>query len=147
MKKHIGIIIAVICMICTAFPLNVMADAAGGGDYNYQYADYWVVVSAWDGYVNFRYGPGLEYGIVYPIYNGEYLHVQQTAQNMYDGLTWGQVSYGGSAGWISLTEVIATGNPYTQPEPEPQPQPEPEPEPQPEPQPQVQPEKEKNPSG
>ena len=73
------------------FPGTAMADAAVGGEYNYQYADFYVMVDANDGYVNFRYGPGLEYGINYPIYNGEVLHIEATADNYLDGLYWGHL--------------------------------------------------------
>ena len=97
--------IALICCICFLLPSIVMADAASGGEYNYQEANYDVVVSAPDGYVNFRYGPGLEYGICTPIYNGEYLHINATMDNYYDGLAWGQTIYGDQYGWVSLSQT------------------------------------------
>lgn len=116
MRKKMNLAAILICCICFLFPSIVMADAATGGEYNYQEADYDVVVSAPDGYVNFRYGPGLEYGICCPIYNGEYLHINATMDNYYDGLAWGQTVYGGNYGWISLSQTTPVG--YALPEPE-----------------------------
>lgn len=86
-------------------PSQVFADAAVTGDYNHQDADFYVEVSAPDYYVNMRYGPGTEYGIITPIYNGEILHVIATADNYYDGLWWGQINYGGTYGWISISQT------------------------------------------
>lgn len=103
--KQIRKAVALVCCILLLFPSSVMADAAIDGGHNYQPADFYVVVDAWDGYVNFRYGPGLEYGINFPINNGEVLYVFETAENYYDELWWGHVEYGGYYGWISLTEV------------------------------------------
>ena len=116
---------AFVCMALT-FPLNVYADAAVGGEHNFRSADYYVIVDAWDGYVNFRYGPGLEYGIYCPIYNGEVLYIQSVADNYYDGLTWGETYYDGYYGWISLTEV---SDYYPEPQTEPPTYPQPEPQP------------------
>ena len=115
MKRIIAILVALSCLTA-AFPGIVMADAAIGGGYNYQDVDFYVVVDAPDGYVNFRYGPGMEYGINYPIYNGEVLHVFSTADNYYDGLWWGQTEYGGDWGWISLSQTSMIDNPYIEPE-------------------------------
>ena len=105
MKRLMGALLAGMCMVVMLFPGTAMADAAAGGEYNYQHADFYVVVDASDGYVNFRYGPGLEYGINYPIYNGEVLYIEATADNYYDGLYWGYTTYGGDTGWISLSET------------------------------------------
>ena len=117
--KRIRRAMALACCVLMLFPVSVMADAAIDGGHNYQAADFYVVVDAWDGYVNFRYGPGLEYGINFPIYNGEVLYVFETAENYYDDLPWGHVEYAGNYGWISLTEVsyMEAPEPETYPAP------------------------------
>ena len=117
-------IIALICLIFLLMPGTAMADAAITGDYNYQPGGFYVVVDAPDGYVNFRYGPGLEYGINFPIYNGEILFINTTADNYYDGLWWGQVDYNGEYGWISISQTSMIDDPYETPQPEPEPEPE-----------------------
>lgn len=116
MKKITAFVLSALLCMCAVFPGIAFADAASSGAYNYQDADYYVVVDAWDGYVNFRYGPGLEYGIISPIYNGTYLHVTTTANNYYDEFTWASVEWNGSWGWVSLHECSYTDNPYPQPE-------------------------------
>ena len=113
MKKTIGMILAAGCMISLLFSEAVLADAAVESGYNYQDAGYYVVVNAPDGYVNFRYGPGLEYGILFPIYNGEILYISTTANNLYDGLLWGQTEYEGNYGWGSISQTS-----YYEPDPE-----------------------------
>ena len=120
MKKLLKLILIVSCCLILICPSSVFADAASGGEYNFQPAGYYVIVSAPDGYVNFRYGPGMEYGINTPIYNGVVLYIEQTADNYYDGLTWGQVQYNGEYGWISVNQTSyyepSTTQPETQPE-------------------------------
>ena len=113
--KRIRMIALLICAALLLFPTSVMADAAIGGEHNYQDVDYYVVVDAPDGYVNFRYGPGLEYGINFPIYNGEILHVTGTMDNYYDGLLWGQAEYGGNYGWFSINQTSWIQDPYAEP--------------------------------
>ena len=82
-----------------------MGDSAWG-------AEYYVVVSAPDGGVNFRWGPGVEYDrlISYMIPNGVILHVtkEATASN---GNNWGFTEYEGMQGWIALTQVSVTDPP------------------------------------
>lgn len=116
MKRFTAILVMVLCVTLTV-PGAALADAASGGEYNYQEADFYVIVDAPDYYVNFRYGPGMEYGIKYPIYNGEILHVTATSDNYYDGLWWGQVDYNGDWGWISISQTSMIDDPYTKPEP------------------------------
>ena len=112
MKKLICLMLAIIlssAAILVMLPSEAKADAASGGEYNFKEADYNVVVNAPDNYVNFRYGPGLEYGIDCRIYNGASLHISRTADNMYDGLKWGQTYYQGRWGWVSLSQTSRTG--------------------------------------
>lgn len=101
MKRLIGFTAAGL-IVLSLVPSTVFA---AYGEYNFQDVDYHVVVDAWDGYVNFRSGPGLAYGIICPIYNGEDLYVSMTADNSQDGLWWGHINYYGDSGWISLSEV------------------------------------------
>ena len=68
--------------------------------------NYNVEVSAPDGGVNFRWGPGAEYVKLQDdmIPNGTELHVslEAAAQN---GNSWGLAEYDGQYGWIALTQV------------------------------------------
>lgn len=68
--------------------------------------DYDVSVAAPDGGVNFRYGPGTDYGKIFSdmIPNGTRLHVsgEGTAAN---GKTWGLVTYNGQMGWVFLGQT------------------------------------------
>ncbi len=60
---------------------------------------YTAIVSAPDGYVNFRKGAGLDYDIISEITNGEKLPVLSK-----DG-KWLQVKYGGEVGWVAKSQV------------------------------------------
>ncbi len=79
--------------------------------------NYTVEVSAPDGGVNFRWGPGTEYGKIQEsmIPNGTLLPIfkEATAQN---GNNWGLTDYNGSSGWIALTQVsvVADSIPETE---------------------------------
>ena len=114
--KRLTVILALFLCVALTVPGIALADAASGGEYNFQEADFYVVVDAPDYYVNFRFGPGMEYGIKYPIYNGEVLHVTATSDNYNDGLWWGQVNYNGDWGWISISQTSIIDDPYTEPE-------------------------------
>ena len=67
--------------------------------------DVCVTVAAPDGYVNFRTGPGTNYEIIMPIYNGEELWVVGEEP----GTNWIQVKYlvdvGYMTGWVNKTQV------------------------------------------
>lgn len=81
-------------------------DSATIGDYSYEESsDVYVIVAAPDGYVNFRTGPGTNYEIVMPIYNGEELWVVGEEP----GTNWIQVKYLGNegyiTGWVNKTQV------------------------------------------
>ena len=69
---------------------------------------YDVVVSAPDGYCNLRSGPGTEYGVLTPVYNGEKLHVTGESYNYNNALLWGSVTYNGVNGWVSLSQTSKT---------------------------------------
>ncbi len=60
---------------------------------------FWVCVSASDGYVNFRSGDGTEYDIICSITNGEYLPVYEEKGN------WYYTYYDNCYGWINKTQV------------------------------------------
>ena len=70
--------------------------------YNNQYN---AVVGASDGYVNLRSGAGMSYSIITPIYNGTNLYVTAVLSNSSDGLVWGQTTYNGYTGWISINQT------------------------------------------
>lgn len=74
---------------------------------NYGYSvSYDVIVSAPDGGVNIRSGPGVEYYKVLSdmIPNNIILHVNKEAQAS-NGNYWGHTTYNGTSGWIALTQV------------------------------------------
>ena len=72
---------------------------------------YYAVVGASDGFVNLRYGAGLDYGIVQPLYNGSELYVTATLKNSADGLVWGYTTYNGNSGWFSIDQTTITSMP------------------------------------
>ena len=106
-----------ICTILTAAVFSVLLFSfAVRGDvmidtYIPQRADYDIVVSAPDGGVNLRYGPGTEYGKILPdmIPNGVVLHVMQEAEAG-NGNLWGNVNYSGYYGWVALTQCTVITN-------------------------------------
>ena len=67
-------------------------DVVGGSN------DVYCVVAAPDGYVNFRTGPGTNYDIIMPIYNGEELLVTG--------------SEGGNSNWITVVYYDSNGIRY-----------------------------------
>lgn len=70
--------------------------------------NYTVEVSASDGGVNMRSGPGTEYDKVLPemIPNGTRLGIKQESQAS-NGNSWGFTQYNGIWGWIALTQVTS----------------------------------------
>ena len=72
----------------------------------YQAPDFYVIVSAQGGSLNFRTGPGLNYGAWYEIPNGQILHITNLSYNPYDGFFWGCTSYGAYTGWVSLRQTL-----------------------------------------
>ena len=101
-KLQILVMILVVTFMCIE---PALADAMIYYD-NDTSVNYNVQVSAPDGGVNFRYGPGVEYGKIISnmIPNGTILQVtrQATASN---GGSWGYVNYAGYWGWIALSQV------------------------------------------
>ena len=69
---------------------------------------YNAVVGASDGFVNLRSGPGLQYPIITPIYNGNMLRVTAVMDSTTDGLVWGQTIYNGYSGWFSIDQTTIT---------------------------------------
>lgn len=107
MKKHLKpLVLGLLLLITLAVPVRAaeiwMGDSAWDVDYN-------VEVSAPDGGVNFRRGPGTDYEklIDHMIPNGYVLHISReaTASN---GNNWGFTKYNGLEGWIALTQVSLT---------------------------------------
>ncbi len=62
---------------------------------------YSVTVSAPDGYVNFRTGPGTDYDIIMPINNGIELNVFEESNNQ----RWLRIFYDSRSGWIAASQV------------------------------------------
>ncbi len=81
------------------------------------YVDYDVKISAPDGGVNFRNGPGVEYDqlISGMIPNGTTVHVNMEARAS-NGKWWGEIVYEGCNGWIFLGQTTKISS---QPEPAP----------------------------
>lgn len=109
-KKYWLVLLAAVVLSSGAGSAAVPAAASQAVD-AWQ-ADYYVVVSAPDGGVNFRQGPGVEYSklIDEMIPNGVVLHVIAEAQAS-NGNNWGYTDYNGQAGWIALTQVSRTEAP------------------------------------
>ena len=112
MKKLLSITISLLCIILTVFPGTLMADPAIGGVYNFQQADYYATIESEAGYANYRLGPGLEYSVFEPIYNGEQVHVIETADNYLDGFRWAHLDYGEPYGWLRMDNLAEVDNPY-----------------------------------
>lgn len=63
---------------------------------------YTVKVTAPDGYVNFREGPGTDYEIIAPVSNGAEMSV------LSDEGRWIKVKYDGKKGWVAASQVTRT---------------------------------------
>lgn len=116
-KKRIGCMLLVLALLFCDAQL-IWADAAVDW-YSEEPVEYDVQVSAPDGGVNIRYGPGVEYDRLMDsmIPNGVILHVTSQAQAS-NGNYWGYTNYNGMYGWIALTQVsriesVATPVPVT----------------------------------
>ena len=60
---------------------------------------YSVVVSAPDGYVNFRKGPGTDYDIIKPVNNGEVMDVIEEDEK------WYKVIYDNQTGYVAKSQM------------------------------------------
>lgn len=110
-------IMGLICALSFLKPCDARADASS---YWYDYLDtsYEVVVSAPDGYVNFRYGPDTGYDIITQIPNGTYLTIEALGDEQRDhDYHWGQTEYNGHYGWVALSQVKSTGRTFDKEEP------------------------------
>ena len=105
MKKKRKCCMLLILMLLFGSAQTIWADAAVDW-YSQEAVDYDVQVSAPDGGVNIRYGPGVEYDRLMDsmIPNGVILHVTSQAQAS-NGNYWGYTYYNGIYGWIALTQV------------------------------------------
>ena len=104
MKKTISLILSVFLLV------TLMAGGSsavfGASDVTYRNNQMNVVVASDDGSCNLRTGPGLAYNIIQPIYNGTSLHITGVSKSSQDGLVWGQTTYNGNTGWISMLLTI-----------------------------------------
>ena len=62
---------------------------------------YMVEVTASDGYVNFREGPGTNYNVITKINNGEMMEAYDESADR----KWVQVEYNGQSGWVAMSQV------------------------------------------
>ena len=99
MKKIKRAVICILALLLTVVP--VYGDAMIVPDYQDVTVDYYVIVSAPDGGVNFRYGAGVEYDQIISnmIPNGEILHIvgERTAST---GRAWGYTCYQDMWGYL-----------------------------------------------
>lgn len=104
-RKFWFVIVTVIVSVCSILP--AWADAAPYDFYDDAVlTDTYYEVAAPDGYVNMRSGPGTEFNIITPIYNGEILEANYAiATKMGGGLNWAQIVYKGEYGWVALSQV------------------------------------------
>lgn len=104
MKKIKKIMIFIMTLFLAAVP--VYGDAMIVPDYQDVTVDYYVIVSAPDGGVNFRYGAGVEYEQIISnmIPNGEILHIvgERTAST---GRAWGYTCYQDMWGYVALSQT------------------------------------------
>lgn len=104
MKKIKKIMIFIMTLFMAAVP--VYGDAMIVPDYQDVTVDYYVIVSAPDGGVNFRYGAGVEYEQIISnmIPNGEILHIvgERTAST---GRAWGYTCYQDMWGYVALSQT------------------------------------------
>ena len=104
MKKIKRAVICILALLLTAVP--VYGDAMIVPDYQDVTVDYYVIVSAPDGGVNFRYGAGVEYEQIISnmIPNGEILHIvgERTAST---GRAWGYTCYQDMWGYVALSQT------------------------------------------
>lgn len=104
MKKIKKIMIFIMTLFMVAVP--VYGDAMIVPDYQDVTVDYYVIVSAPDGGVNFRYGAGVEYEQIISnmIPNGEILHIvgERTAST---GRAWGYTCYQDMWGYVALSQT------------------------------------------
>ncbi len=104
MKKIKRAVICILALLLTVVP--VYGDAMIVPDYQDVTVDYYVIVSAPDGGVNFRYGAGVEYEQIISnmIPNGEILHIvgERTAST---GRAWGYTCYQDMWGYVALSQT------------------------------------------
>jgi len=101
MRKITTIILitAMALVMAAGFAKQVKADSYTNNILN-------VTVSSSDGRCSFRTGPGLSYSMMREIYNGTVLRITALNQNPSDGLVWGQTTYNGYSGWVSMVLMI-----------------------------------------
>lgn len=87
----------------------------------YPAPDFLVVVSAKEGSLNLRQGPGTNYPKIMEIPNGVQLHITNMQYNANDDFFFGNTSYNGVTGWVSLrhTTMQNTGGQAPAPTPAP----------------------------
>ena len=110
-----ALLLALILTVLAAFPAACFGDALAPEDIEIE-TDYYVVVLADDGGVNFREGPGTDYAKLRDevIPNGTVLHIDRVTYGDY-GISWGRTEYEGKTGWIALTEVVDIDEPIVDP--------------------------------
>ena len=108
-----SLLLTLFLTLALLFPQFVRADAALDFYPGGSFSAYYVEVDAWDGGVNFRYGPGVSYDKIISnmIPNGTVLYVTRES-NASNGNTWGYVQYNGMYGWIALSETSWLGYTY-----------------------------------
>jgi len=104
MKKIKRAVICILALLLTVVPVYGYAMIVP--DYQDVTVDYYVIVSAPDGGVNFRYGAGVEYDQIISnmIPNGEILHIvgERTAST---GRAWGYTCYQDMWGYVALSQT------------------------------------------
>ena len=104
--SRLGLILLIIILLFSSQVTFSHGDAIVDNYWDKAYdVDYYVIVDAWDGGVNFRYGAGTEYSkITDMILNGNILHITMETIGS-NGRTWGYTEWQGNYGWIALSEV------------------------------------------
>lgn len=105
-NKKIYFIVA-LALIFVFSSVSVWADDAGYDWYDYRdQTGILYIVTAPDGYVNMRMGPGTEYAVRDKISNGEILQAQYMVDTKGNGsFNWLQILYEGEYGWVAMSQI------------------------------------------
>ncbi|MBP3371872.1 MAG: SH3 domain-containing protein [Clostridia bacterium] len=112
MKKFIAFVLTFV-LVLSLSATTVLADAIGDWNQGTE-ASYDVEVTAPDGYVNIRTGPGTGYDVISQLYNGEVVRILYESD---DG-RWGQIVFNTREfGWIALSQTTRTSGSESTPTP------------------------------
>lgn len=105
----------IMLLLCMAIAIAGVAAASAEGRLNHP--DFYVVVTSSAGEIHFRAGAGSDSQILGEIPNGTILYIADISYNAADTFLWGETTYAGQNGWVSLRQTtILTGDGYQAPD-------------------------------